>query len=174
MTLHAPRDATQVPMSLAFTGSGTPTVQVALYRPNSDEWIDWNDDTFKGAGWTSQFKAVAATAAEANLFADLLDLAAITNLLPTDDDLLIYWAVTVSGNVSWAAESLYLDDRVESRASAVDLATLAAVVDLVQATTNHRVVVSPSDDQVDVYDAAGTSILFSFSISGDRRERTPI
>lgn len=52
--------------------------------------------------------------------------------------------------------------------------TLFDIAEKIRKVTSNRVVVNGTDTQVDVYEDNGTTIAFSFTISADRRERTPI
>jgi hypothetical protein len=55
-----------------------------------------------------------------------------------------------------------------------DVLRTFSAVEKIRKTTTNRVVVNLTDTQVDVYEDDGTTIAFSFTISGDRRTRTPI
>ena len=53
-------------------------------------------------------------------------------------------------------------------------AQLWTVLDKVRKILTNKVVVNTADSQIDVYEDNGTDIAFSFAISSDRRERTPL
>jgi hypothetical protein len=58
--------------------------------------------------------------------------------------------------------------------SGITIARIEDDIPRIKKVTANRVVVNGTDTQMDVYEDDDTSIAFSFSISADRRDRTPI
>jgi len=66
--------------------TGLTTVLLSIQRVSDGQWYDFNDDTFKAAGWTTrqqQMSEVSASLAPGEYYHDF-DTGAITN--PTRDD----------------------------------------------------------------------------------------
>jgi hypothetical protein len=100
------------------------------------------------------------------LLLDNLDAAvsAILTAIAALNDVSIADVETAMGNQGYTtARAAYLDD----------LVTILAAVEKVRKVTSNRVVVNAADTLVTIYEDDGSTPAFTFTISGDRRERTP-
>jgi hypothetical protein len=115
--LTAERTATAVPLSLAMsraTGGVAGLSPVVAIRDGASltSWLDFADNTFKAAGWTT--RQASMTDLTGGFYGRTLSLAAITNLPAATDHLVAEYAVT--------AGSL--------RGVSVEVVTIVAALDL--------------------------------------------
>lgn len=116
--VRVPRNETEVPLNL-FLNNGGPvsgaTAVVAIRDADTpDSYLDFNDDTFKTAGWTT--KQASLTGGDPGVYTLVpgLDLSAITNLPAGTDHLIAEYEVTApAGSEGKVMDIVYLDDRVE-------------------------------------------------------------
>ena len=114
-------------MTVAVTGNAGPetglAVVVALRDTLSSDYLDFSDNTFKAAGWTT--KKAALTELGNGFYNRNLDLTGITNLNSSTKHLGLEFEVTTVGKLAVVA------DYVTLRSSLYDVpaALLAKVVD---------------------------------------------
>ena len=110
-----------VPLTLAVNGQSGPetglTTVVAIRDTLSGWYLDFSDQTFKGAGWTT--KKAAMVELGNGFYSRNVDLTAITNLNSSTRHLGIEYEVTTLGKQSIVAETITLQDSLYDIPSAL-------------------------------------------------------
>jgi hypothetical protein len=116
-TIHTIRTETEVPITLTLSKSGPVTGATAVYSVRDgdveDSWLDFNDMTFKAAGWTTLQSALTESTIQDGLYTANpgLDLTAITNLSANTKHLIVVYEVTAPALVaSTTMDMIFIDD----------------------------------------------------------------
>lgn len=178
--IRVPRTETEVPINLTVTqgGSGPVSGATALYAirdgDTPDSWLDFNDSTFKTAGWTTRQASLTGSGTQAGLYTAVpgLDLTAITNLPAATDHLIVEYEVTAPAAVAGiASDIVLLDAQVSGVPTAVWSLTGLEVVGTFPLTTAGgflATIEARMRNRVDTDPAAGNYVIYEADSSTPR------